>query len=457
MGRSIVRVVLLVALLFPVLAGTRGTADAAPIGNQYFERNWARTDKPVADGVLTRTWMWGPEAFTGIMTEDYAQAPGGKRTVQYFDKSRMEITHDQSLPTDSPWYVGNGLLARELMTGQMQVGDAQFQPREAARVNVAGDPDDTSKVTYWFMGLLQDQSPTPVGSVIRTILVPGAASNLYLFSDHMAAYGVTAAHYVPETGHSVAQPFWDFMNSGGTVYEQGQFVYDSLFENPFYATGLPLTDAYWAQVKLAGVQRDVLVQCFERRCLTYTPSNDPAWRVEAGNVGQHYFRWRYGVPTDPTPGGLEQLPGVTRASAIEHLRGMGHCGFVYETQQWTTMNCVSIEYPTAAYTVRLASPTPSRVLSIEVQVTDVLSNPSGNINKIGAFVLGWAASVSYVGADPDEAAGTVIHNIGGSGYFEISGVRFEINRPSSVPANQSPNSFWGNNRTLLITVSEPGG
>jgi hypothetical protein len=36
------------------------------------------------------------------------------------------------------------------------------------------------------------------------------------------------------------------------------------------------------------------MQCFERRCLTYTPGNDPAWQVEAGNVGQHYYAWRYG-------------------------------------------------------------------------------------------------------------------------------------------------------------------
>jgi hypothetical protein len=27
--------------------------------------------------------------------------------------------------------------------------------------------------------------------------------------------------------------------------------------------------------------------------LTYTPSNPAAFRVEMGNVGQHYFRWRY--------------------------------------------------------------------------------------------------------------------------------------------------------------------
>ena len=39
--------------------------------------------------------------------------------------------------------------------------------------------------------------------------------------------------------------------------------------------------------------KDVLVQAFERRVLTFTPTNSPAFQVEMGNVGQHYYRWRY--------------------------------------------------------------------------------------------------------------------------------------------------------------------
>ncbi len=53
---------------------------------------------------------------------------------------------------------------------------------------------------------------------------------------------------------------------------------------------------------LEGQLEDVLLQCFERRCLTYTPTNDPGWEVEAGNVGLHYFIWRYGEPP-PRPVG----------------------------------------------------------------------------------------------------------------------------------------------------------
>jgi hypothetical protein len=62
-----------------------------------------------------------------------------------------------------------------------------------------------------------------------------------------------------------------------------------------FVMGYPITEPYWTTVRVGGVEKDVLVQVFERRALTYTPSNDAAFRVEMGNVGQHYFRWRYGI------------------------------------------------------------------------------------------------------------------------------------------------------------------
>jgi hypothetical protein len=300
-ARRVLLFVCLVSLLVPMSP----ESSAAVITNDAFARTWARTDKPVADLLVNRTWMWGNEAFTDEIPETYAQAPGGSRKVQYFDKSRMEINHDTSIAVDSPWHVTNGLLVVELMTGQMQLGDSSFDPRSASEASVAGDQDQVQGVTYRFMGFLRDEPADPVGTVINRILTPGAATNMYLFSDRLGGFGITATRYVPETDHTVASVFWEFMTSWGTVHEGGQFVNDQLFLDPFYATGLPITEAYWANVKLAGVQADVLVQCFERRCLTYTPSNPDGWKVEAGNVGQHYYAWRYGQnppPLNPEPG-----------------------------------------------------------------------------------------------------------------------------------------------------------
>jgi sugar lactone lactonase YvrE len=103
----------------------------------------------------------------------------------------------------------------------------------------------------------------------------------------------------PGLDHQVASPFWTFMNSSGPVYQDGGVTTAALFPNPFYATGLPVTEAYWASVKVAGTYRNVLMQCFERRCLTYTPGNPAGFETEAGNVGQHYHDWRYGSAVTP--------------------------------------------------------------------------------------------------------------------------------------------------------------
>src|SRR3712207_6555559 len=55
-----------------------------------FQRTWERTDRPVAEGRVARTWLWGPQPISPPLTEPYAESPGGQRLVQYFDKSRME-------------------------------------------------------------------------------------------------------------------------------------------------------------------------------------------------------------------------------------------------------------------------------------------------------------------------------------------------------------------------------
>jgi DNA-binding beta-propeller fold protein YncE len=275
-------------------------------GNESFLRTWQRPDQPVADGFAGRTWLWGPQAFTGQLREPYAEAPDGERTVQYFDKSRMEITHPDS-DSSADWYVTNGLLVVELVTGNMQLGDASFRPtgvvgapRSPAEVNVAGDADDPRGPTYLAFGKVADEAARDEGEpIIERLDRSGQLSE----DSGLAERGISAGHIVSETGHTVAAPFWAFMNSEGLVYRDEQYVTDRLFPNPFYATGYPITEAYWANVKVAGTYKDVLMQCFERRCMTYTPDNPEGWQVEAGNVGQHYYQWRYGHdPVDePTP------------------------------------------------------------------------------------------------------------------------------------------------------------
>jgi hypothetical protein len=108
------------------------------------------------------------------------------------------------------------------------------------------------------------------------------------------------------------------MNSSGLVYENGQYRSATLFENAFFATGLPLTEAYRVYVPVGGTWQWVLVHSFERRCLTYTPGNPDGWRVEAGNIGQHYYGWRYGnqEPALPHPPAPPPPPGMSEEAYL---------------------------------------------------------------------------------------------------------------------------------------------
>lgn len=262
---------------------------ADSFGDPAFESVWSRTDEPVDEGAVSRTWIWGPEPNFSARIEPYAEGPDGQRTVLYFDKSRMEIT-DPEADSEEVWYVTNGLLVVELMTGEMQVGDEEFVESAPAEINVAGDPADEEGVTYATLADLREAPALAQGTLITTVLTSdGTTSN----DGSLAQFSVRAGPLSVETGHRVASVFWDFMTSDGMVIEDGSLEEASLFENPYFATGFPVTEAYWTTVEVGGTPQQVLLQCFERRCLTYTPANDPGWQVEAGNVGLHYHAWRY--------------------------------------------------------------------------------------------------------------------------------------------------------------------
>ncbi len=242
------KVILALAIWAAIALGVRMALQvfAAEPATTSFNQTWQRTDDPVAVGLVDRTWMWGPDGFTSAMNEAYAESPGGERTVQYFDKSRME---DNGYRATAPWDVTNGLLVVELVTGRMQVGDNDFEQRLPAEVNVAGDADDKTGVQYATLAAFLDAPALVDGEAItQRIDRSGNVAN----DPSLASFGVTAAYRVSEPGieHQVASPFWGFMNSEGTVYEGGSYATAPMFLNPFYATGYPITEAYWANVKV---------------------------------------------------------------------------------------------------------------------------------------------------------------------------------------------------------------
>ena len=284
---------LLVALLlgpFVLLA----RAAPAPIqlpqfADPAFQRTWERLDRPVYYGQVSRSYTWGGQVSGGFQ-EAYREGPAGQHLVQYFDKSRMEINQPDA--PRGPFYVTNGRLADELITGQMQTGDAQYEQRNPAAIAVAGDPQNT-------FPLYQD---------LRTVYRrqrPGDRANEEIFR---ALDGSVQIKPVPNAntdpamlitqrvgGIGIPRVFWDYMNRPGSVVENGRTVTSTPLFDWRYVIGEPLTEAYWTYIRVNGRDQGVLVQAFERRVLTYTPTNPGEFQVEMGNIGRHYFEWRYGV------------------------------------------------------------------------------------------------------------------------------------------------------------------
>jgi hypothetical protein len=261
----------------------RGFADPS------FNQVWQRSDQPIAEQRVARSWMWGPR---GLMarTEGYIQSVSGLRQVQYFDKARMEVNNPRG-DRNSQWFVTTGLLVVELISGRAQIGDNQFVQHNPADIPIAGDPGDANAPTYASFGGVSGLQPGD-----RSGQVPTEAINR---AGQVGSYAgpqrpeTTLAHFVPESGHNIPQVFWDYLNASGLVRDGNRYHNATLFDWVF-TLGYPISEPYWARIQVGGVPHDVLVQAFQRRVLTYSPDNPSGWQVEMGNVGRHYYSWRYG-------------------------------------------------------------------------------------------------------------------------------------------------------------------
>lgn len=326
-------------------------------------------DGPIARG-QEQSWVFGGSArlggwvatFVEPYTEGQAYITCGfendffilpqHRKVLYYDKGRIELLEQHqsflapSFPvgcefydevrgrplsiycgvqnstlvwsTDQPWTLTAGRLSWEMMTGQIQVGHADFVRREPAQIPIAGDPGSAG-LTYAAMGQAMEfhrcAGPCPTGQPIHTTL---DASGTIGVDPSLDRYGVTYVDTNSSTDFSVASVFWEFLARPGWHLRDvgvlssygprgdasesllGTPVYDSVRVPGIWVVGLPITEPFWTHVPVAGQPRWVLVQCFERRCLTYTPDNPEGWRVEFPNSGLHYLEWRYGyVPSAP--------------------------------------------------------------------------------------------------------------------------------------------------------------
>jgi hypothetical protein len=237
-----------------------------------------------------RGWLWGPQPNLAKV-EAYSEGPDGMRPVVYFDKARMELTN----PAEG--YVTNGLLVTEMATGQLQLGDNRFEYRGASGLQVAGDSNEQGRnptaPTYASFSALVKAGPgkAATGQSVQATLAKSGQVGL-----NPALAGLAYNRYfASETGRNIPDVFWNWFAQEGRIYD---WQSDSYRTGPVLdwlaSVGLPLTEAYWVRTEVGGMEKDVLVQLFQRRVLTFTPDNPAGWQVEMGNVGQHYVAWRYG-------------------------------------------------------------------------------------------------------------------------------------------------------------------
>lgn len=297
-------------------------AQQQAFANAAFEAKWDRTDGPVSAGATLRPWIWGP-APGRTLTEPFAGLPGGNHLVQYFDKGRMEINDPNGDPND-PFYVTNGLLAVELISGQMQTGPDTYENRSPAGINLGADADDRTAPTYQSFNGVSNIPGAPnerratdrVGQVVRMAIDRQGLTQPWPASH--PDYGVRIAAFEPATGHNIPDVFWNFLNAETEIFVEGDLVPGRLFEPWFSVTGFPISEAYWSYVKVEGRYMDVLTQAYERRVLTFLPQLPTPFKVQMGNIGQHYYEWRYlrsANPTTPnTPVAQRPVPTPTGAA-----------------------------------------------------------------------------------------------------------------------------------------------
>lgn len=289
---------LFLSLAAIIILRSPSASSQAQFADPAFQATWERTDGPVASGSLQRAWVWGPEPGR-TLTETFAGIPGDSHLVQYFDKGRMEI-NDPNADTNDPFYVTNGLLSVELISGLQQTGLNSFNDRGPASINLASDPDDPSAPTYQsFNGVsnlpsapTQRRANSAIGQSVNTAI--DRQGRTQPWPQNHPDYSVIIAYFEPVTGHNVPDVFWNYLNAQGKIVQNSEEVNGPLFFPTFAVTGYPISEPYWSYVKIEGIYSDALIQAYERRVLTYVPRFQVGYKVQMGNVGQHYYQWRYG-------------------------------------------------------------------------------------------------------------------------------------------------------------------
>ena len=179
----------------------------------------------------------------------------------------------------------------------MQTGANTFEKSYPACINVTGDTGDETAPSYAAFQRLSNTraGDHPAASAVgnQVTATVDATGNVGSDASKSSVAAGKVAYFDDVTKHNIPDAFWTFLNSSGPVYENGQTMNDVLNFPWLYASGHPISEAYWTKAMIAGKSTEVLVQLYERRALTYVANNPEGFKVEMANIGQHYYDWRY--------------------------------------------------------------------------------------------------------------------------------------------------------------------
>lgn len=289
-------IVLLIITLVGVSLLPVQQSKSAQFANPSFQALWYNE---TADSVETGLDVWGPEPLVWRI-EPYAEAADGRRLVQYFDRGRMELT--PAPDGSSRTIVTEGLLALEMTTGEIELGNSLREPQTPPDLEIDSGSSDDRVPTYASLSAVVDHP---------SIDMQGKSSMPVQWIDQRG---------VPET-----RPVPMSIKSGDYIKQTGQnvpAVFVNLFQQDPFGTsnwisvmGLPISPPFWTYYRRDHVALPSLIQVFERRILVYTPSLSQGSQFTVPNTGRQYYMWRYGTDPprtwpNPTPGTLDSHVSV---------------------------------------------------------------------------------------------------------------------------------------------------
>jgi len=259
-------------------------ANGTPFASPAFEQLWIQHQRAQLD-------LWG-QAPLAWRIEPYADSPGGRRLVQYFDRGRMELTTLASVNRTS---VTQGRLAWELTTGNIAIGSDLFVHRPPPDLPIDGGAADPRVPTYATLAQLVAQPASDRTANSQTV-------DTWITADGSREQTappvpIRLSRYIATTRHNLPDVTVSLFDRSPLGPEAWIDVF-----------GYPISEPFWAYYRRGETALPSLIQVFERRILVYTPSLPADQRFTLVNTGRHYYRWRYGIdPSRPWP---DPLPGT---------------------------------------------------------------------------------------------------------------------------------------------------